>query len=102
MALHLELAAIGEQIVAGGRTQPRSVTETMVPADVALADNLLQQGGAGLGDQLRNIVPSFNVSIQPISDAAAIVRPANPRNLAPEPHPVLFNGKRRHRGAVIT
>ena len=40
--------------------------------------------------------------MQPISDAATTVRPANLRNLAPDHTLVLVNGKRRHRSAVIT
>ena len=46
--------------------------------------------------------PSFNVNIQPISDAATFARPANLRGLAPDHTLVLVNGKRRHRTAVIT
>ena len=52
--------------------------------------------------ELRTGVPSFNISIQPISHAATIVRPANLRNLAPDHTLILVNGKRRHRAAVIT
>ena len=51
---------------------------------------------------MRTVVPSFNISIQPISDAATIVRPASLRNLAPDHTLILVNGKRRHRAAVIT
>ena len=37
-----------------------------------------------------------------VGDAARIIRPANLRGLAPDHTLVLVNGKRRHRGAVIT
>jgi iron complex outermembrane receptor protein len=47
-------------------------------------------------------VPSFDVNTQPISDAATIVRPANVRGLSPDNVLVLVNGKRRHRGSIIS
>ena len=39
-----------------------------------------------MANLLRNVVPSYNVNIQPISDAASIVRPANLRNPSSGPH----------------
>ena len=51
---------------------------------------------------LRTSVPSYDVNAQPISDAATIVRPANLRGLSPDNTLVLVNGKRRHRGSVIS
>ncbi len=89
-------------VVVGTRAQPRSVTESPVPVDVIRGEDFASQGSADLANQLRAVVPSFNVSIQPISDAATIVRPANLRNLAPDHTLILVNGKRRHRAAVIT
>ncbi len=89
-------------VVVGSRAQPRSVTESAVPVDVIRADDFVSQGSADLANQLRSVVPSFNINIQPISDAATIVRPANLRNLAPDHTLILVNGKRRHRAAVIT
>ena len=89
-------------VVVGTRAQPRSVTESPVPVDVIRTQDFARQGSTDLANQLRAVVPSFNVSIQPISDAATIVRPANLRNLAPDHALILVNGKRRHRAAVIT
>ena len=88
--------------VVGSRAQPRTVTESMVPIDVIRNSDITNQGDADFADLLRNIVPSFNVNIQPISDAATFARPANLRGLAPDHTLVLVNGKRRHRTAVIT
>ena len=51
---------------------------------------------------LRNVVPSYHVNLQPISDAATYARPANLRGLAPDHTLILVNGKRRHRSAAIT
>ena len=89
-------------VVVGSRAKPRSVTTSSVPVDVIRTEDFTSQGSPDLANQLRAVVPSFNVSIQPISDAATIVRPANLRNLAPDHTLILVNGKRRHRAAVIT
>ena len=89
-------------VVVGTRAQPRSVTASPVPVDVIRTEDFAAQGSTDLANQLRTVVPSFNISIQPISDAATIVRPANLRNLAPDHTLILVNGKRRHRAAVIT
>ena len=102
--LDIEMAIGLEElvVVVGSRAQPRSVTESPVPVDVIRTEDFASQGSSDLANQLRTVVPSFNISIQPISDAATIVRPANLRNLAPDHTLILVNGKRRHRAAVIT
>ena len=96
--------AIGLQetvAVVGTRAEPRSITASPVPVDVIRAQDFVSQGDMDLTNQLRTVVPSFNVNTQPISDAATIVRPANLRNMAPDHTLILVNGKRRHRAAVI-
>ena len=102
--LDIEMAVGLEElvVVVGTRAQPRSVTESPVPVDVIPTEDFISQGSTDLANQLRTVVPSFNVNTQPISDAATIVRPANLRNLAPDHTLILVNGKRRHRAAVIT
>ena len=54
-----------------------------------------------LANQLNNTAPSFNASVNPISDAGTIVRPASLRDLATDHTLVLVNGKRSQRAAVI-
>ncbi len=100
--VEMEVGLEERVVVVGTRAQPRSVTASPVPVDVIRSDDFASQGATDLATQLRAIVPSFNINIQPISDAATIVRPANLRNLAPDHTLVLVNGKRRHRAAVIT
>ena len=91
-----------ELIVTGIRGgEARSVTDSTVPIDVLSSAEFANQGDTDLSNLLRNVVPSYNVNSQPISDAATIVRPANLRGLAPDHTLVLVNGKRRHRAAVI-
>ena len=88
-------------VVVGTRAQPRSITESTVPVDVITTEDFARQGETDLANQLRTVIPSFNVNTQPISDASTIVRPAMLRNLAPDHTLVLLNGKRRHRSSVI-
>ncbi len=85
----------------GSRGQPRSIIDSAVPIDVVKSEDIVKQGGTDLPDLLKNIVPSYNVNTQPISDAATVVRPANLRGLGPDHTLVLVNGKRRHRASVI-
>ena len=51
--------------------------------------------------QLEGAVPSLNVHLQPISDAASMIRPANLRGLSSDSTLIMVNGKRRHRASVI-
>ena len=95
-------AQIEEMVTIGTRGKPRSTTDSIAPVDVITADDMIAQGGVDTSNLLRNVVPSFNVNDQPISDAATLIRPANLRGLSPDHTLVLVNGQRRHRGAVIT
>ena len=88
--------------VLGTRSKARSATDSAVPIDILGGDELHNQGATDVLDQLRVLVPSFNVSTIPIDDAATLVRPANLRGLPPDNTLILVNGKRRHRSAVIT
>jgi iron complex outermembrane recepter protein len=92
---------VEELIVTGVRGEARSLTDSTVPVDVLSGAEFANQGDTDLSNLLRNVVPSYNVNAQPISDAATIVRPANMRGLAPDHTLVLINGKRRHRASVI-
>jgi len=93
--------SIEEIVTTGTRARARSVEDSPAPVDVLAAEYFSNQGDTDLSNLVRNIVPSYNVNTQPISDAATIVRPANLRGLAPDHTLVLINGKRRHRAAVI-
>ena len=93
--------AIEEVVVTGSRRAGRSATQSAVPVDVLTGEDIANQGTSDMDDMLRNLLPSYNVSRQPISDAATLTRPANLRGLPPDNTLILINGKRRHRGAVI-
>ena len=102
--LEVEMAVQLEDrvVVVGSRARPRSVTESAVPIDAIPVEDFVAQGDTDVADQLRTLVPSWNVSPQPVGDAARLIRPATLRGLAPDHTLVLVNGRRRHRGAVIT
>ena len=89
-------------VVIGSRARPRSVTASAVPIDAIPYEDFAGQGDTDVGDQLRTLVPSYNVNPQQVGDGARLIRPATLRGLAPDHTLVLVNGKRRHRGAVIT
>ena len=97
-----EVVTLESMVVVGTRAKPRSVLESAVPIDVLSSKDFVKQADTDLTNLLRNLVPSYNVNTQPISDGGTVVRPANLRGLAPDHTLVLVNGKRRHRAAVIT
>ena len=95
------LQVLEELVIIGSRAEPRSVVDSAVPVDTFAGESLTMQGFTDLQDLLRNVIPSYNVNTQPISDSSTIVRPLNIRGLPPDHTLVLINGKRRHRAAVI-
>ena len=90
-----------ELVVIGSRRAARTSTEAPVPIDVLSEADLQSQGSTDILDVLTNVVPSYNVGREPISDAGTLIRPANLRGMPSDSTLVLVNGKRRHRGAVI-
>jgi iron complex outermembrane receptor protein len=94
--------AIEEIITTGTRRADRSAADSPVPIDVISGAEIRQNSSSDLQNLLRTTVPSFDVNTQPISDAATIVRPPNIRGLSPDQILVLVNGKRRHRGSIIS
>ncbi len=92
---------VEEILVVGSRRRDRSADDSPVPVDVIGGDDFLSQGDSDLDSLLAALVPSYNVSQEPISDAATFIRPATLRSLPPDATLVLVNGKRRHRAAVI-
>lgn len=91
-----------EIITIGTRRTQRSAADTPAPVDVISGIEFTRNAADDVQDLLRTSVPSFNINTQPISDAGSIVRPANLRGLSPDQTLVLINGKRRHRGSVIS
>ena len=93
--------AVEEITVTGSRSPGRSATELAAPVDIIDAEQLASQAPNNMSELLRTVVPSFNVSEQPISGTATAIRPANLRGLSPDHVLILVNGKRRHRAGEI-
>ena len=89
-------------VVVGSRRRDRSAADSPVPVDVITAEDLRNLGDTDMDSLLASLVPSYNVDTQPISDAATVIRPASLRGLPSDATLVLVNGKRRHRGSIIT
>ncbi len=92
---------IEEVVVTGSRRAPRTALDSAAPVDVFTASDFQDQGTADMNDLLRNLIPTFNVDVQDISDSNSLVRPATLRGLPADDTLVLVNGKRRHRSAAI-
>ena len=93
---------VEEVTVVGSRSEARSPQDTFSPVDVISGSEFQNNGDTDFNNLMRNLVPSFSVNDQPISDAASVMRPANLRGMSPDHTLVLVNGKRRHRGSVLS
>ena len=85
---------VEEVVSIGTRGKPRSVSSSPVPVDVLSAEDISKTGTDDLLMQLQGSVPSLNVHLQPISDAASMIRPANLRGLSADATLIFTNGKR--------
>ena len=92
--------AVEEIVTIGTRRQGRTAIDTAVPIDVFNQEELDSVSSDDMIDVVRTLVPSFNVSRQPISDGASFIRPPQLRGLDSDKTLVLVNGKRRHRAAL--
>ena len=92
---------VEEIVTVGARAKARSVIDSVSAIDVIGGSELTNQGDMDVTNLLRNSVPSYYVSDQPISDAGTMVRPQGLRGMAADHTLVLVNGKRRHRASVI-
>lgn len=90
-----------EEIMVIGSRRTTSATQTVAPVDLITGEDFKRLGTPEMDNMLRSLVPSYNVSQQPINDESSLVRPANLRGLPPDNTLILVNGKRRHRGGVI-
>ena len=93
---------IEEIITTGSRGRPRTVSDSPVPVDVFSASDLEAVSFTDTNDILQTLVPSYNVSRQPISDGGTFIRPAQLRGMPTDKTLVLVNGKRRHRAALVS
>lgn len=90
-----------ELVVIGTRRTDRSVTDSASPIDVIGATELGAQPTADMLDTVRNLVPSFFVPQNTISDASTFVRAPSLRGLGADQILVMINGKRYNRAALV-
>jgi iron complex outermembrane receptor protein len=90
-----------EVVVLGTRRTDRSVTDSASPVDIIGAEELATQPAADMLEVLKNVVPSFNVGQNQISDASTFVRAPSLRGLAGDMTLVMINGKRLNRAALV-
>ena len=88
-------------VVLGTRRTDRTVTDTASPVDVISSAELSSQPAANMLDAVKNIVPSFFVSQNTISDASTFVRSPSLRGLPADNILVMLNGKRYNRSALV-
>jgi iron complex outermembrane recepter protein len=88
-------------IVLGTRRTDRSVVDSPSPIDVFGGEELARQPAADMLDVVKNIVPSFYVPQNTISDASTFVRAPSLRGLGADQVLVMINGKRYNRSALV-
>jgi iron complex outermembrane recepter protein len=94
--------ATGESIVViGSRRTDRSAADSASPVDIIGAEEIGAQPVANMLDAVKNIVPSFFVSQNTISDASTFVRSPSLRGLPADNILVMLNGKRYNRSALV-
>jgi iron complex outermembrane receptor protein len=91
-----------EIIITGSRARPRTVTDSPVPVDVFNTETIREVAFTDTNDVIKTLVPSFNISRQPISDGGTFIRPAQLRGMPTDKTLVLVNSKRRHRAALVS
>ena len=90
-----------EVIITGTRRVDRTVTDSASPVDIISSSDITAQPTANMIDTVKNIVPSFFVGQNSISDASTFVRAASLRGLPADEVLVMLNGKRFNRSALV-
>ena len=90
-----------EIVITGTRRTDRTVTNSASPVDVISSQELKTQPTANMLDTVKNIVPSFFVGQNTISDASSFVRSPSLRGLPADEILVQINGKRFNRSALV-
>ena len=94
--------AKGEDIIViGTRRTDRSITDSASPIDVIGATELNAQPAGNMLDVIKNLVPSFYVGQNTISDASTFVRSPSLRGLPGDEILVMINGKRFNRSSLV-
>lgn len=90
-----------EIVVIGTRRTDRTVADSASPVDVISSSELQSQPAGNMLDAVKNIIPSFFVGQNSISDASTFVRAPSLRGLPGDQVLVMLNGKRYNRSALV-
>jgi iron complex outermembrane receptor protein len=88
-------------IVTGTRRTDRTATTSASPIDIISASELTTQPAGNMLDVVKNIIPSFYVPQNTITDASTFVRAPSLRGLPASEVLVMINGKRYNRSALV-
>ena len=97
----VDTTEVEEIVVLGTRRTDRSATDSASPIDIISAEELIGQSSADMLDVVKNLVPSFYVPQNTISDASTFVRAPALRGLGADQILVMINGKRYNRSALV-
>lgn len=96
-----DVTQLGDVIIVGSRTQPRSETDTPLPVDVLSSRELTSTGQITFDKALQYRVPSFNTVQTPVNDATSLLDPYEIRNMGPSRTLILINGKRKNMSSLL-
>jgi iron complex outermembrane receptor protein len=94
-------STVEQIVITGTRRVDRTVTDSASPIDVISSTELRALPAANMMDQIKNVVPSFFVGQNTISDASSLVRAPSLRGLPSDEILVMLNGKRFNRSALV-
>jgi len=97
----VEGTQVDEVVVIGTRRTDRSATDSASPIDIIGGPELANQPAADMLDVVKNLVPSFYVPQNTISDASTFVRAPSLRGLGADQILVMINGKRYNRSSLV-
>jgi iron complex outermembrane receptor protein len=97
----LDTENLRDVVLVGSRFKPRSIADSPVPIDNIKESELRSAGHHDLDMTMMYNIPSFNTSIQTVSDATAHFNPADLRGLGPSRTLILVNGKRKNSSAHV-
>ncbi|TDG37536.1 TonB-dependent receptor [Pedobacter changchengzhani] len=94
-------ADLGDVVVIGSRSTPRTNIESVVPVDLISTKDIKVFAQTDLTQILNFVAPSFSSNRQTVADGTDHIDPASLRGLGPDQVLVLVNGKRRHTTALV-
>lgn len=101
VSMILDTENLKDVVLVGSRFKPRSIADSPVPIDNIEQKELRSAGHHDLDMMMMYSIPSFNSSIQTVSDATAHMNPADLRGLGPSRTLILINGKRKNYSSLV-